>query len=169
MPQPIDSFQLKNGEILQIFPATEEDLPEIEELSEPIGFETGLETLRIYYRTSHEEWWIIRNSKGEMIAYANANLMPNGWIKGMNSVVRKDYQNLGVARHLPRVRGSPPYLGNLTSAALLRGSVDFHGTSHFYFKMMYYFGVIKDIKNVENPRNVEISKLNGAEDFHKLP
>lgn len=108
---------LKTGEIVTLSHAKREDIPEIDALATIIDYENGVRTLEIYYDTNNEAWWVIRNSKNELIGYTISHAMPNGVTLGFHVVVREDYQGIGVGRLLPL--NKVPWLGKFQFLLIL--------------------------------------------------
>lgn len=105
----MSTFTLKTGEIVTLTHAKRADIPEIDALATIIDFENGVRAWEIYYNTNNEAWWVIRNSKNELVAYTISHAMPNGVMLGFQVVVREDYQGMGVGRLLPA--NKVPWLG----------------------------------------------------------
>lgn len=109
----MSTFKLKTGETVTLALAKREDLPEIDVLASIIDYENGIRTWELYFNTNHEAWWVVRNSKNELIAYTIAHAMPNGVMMGFHVVVREDYQGMGVGRLLPP--NKVPWIGKFNA------------------------------------------------------
>lgn len=155
------TFKLrKTGEIVYVSNTVEADLPDMDALAASVHFEIGLETWKIYFETSHENWLCIRNSKQELIGYINSNSMPIGMKFGFHCVIREDYQNLGVGRILhPK---EERMMGNASSETLIRS---FQGQGIYWQKMLDFNGIIHQTFPILHRRgqNFHTENLNAAD------
>lgn len=161
MANSVKILKLKSGEIFSISKPKLEDLKEIEELAQKFDYESGLEILKIFYETSHENWKIARNSKNELIGYQILNSMPNGMNFGFQIVVRYDYNRKGLGKLILEI--PDPNMGNATQEALIK---NFHGSSVFSHKILYFYGKIfkqKIFPNHFSVPNLEIFQISTSD------